>query len=485
MNICFMCDLHLPFDEEAVHYQALDWAVEEIKRRKPDCVACAGDITCDGNKAVYEKFLKKMKRLDVSFLYIPGNSDLRNIESREHLTQLASPCRNKIEEQIVYAVNDCDGIVSEDTLKLLETAEENSIVFMHHPVEGLAQEQKEKMVHWRNAHPNVVLFYGHKHVSEQKGNDISLQALDPDKAIGECPCITFYDTETKEISKVHFDCPMPADFYQCLGISCYKVLEHLQYAIERNLKCVELRSNCANVDIEVLAELVANWRKSGGETLSIHLPNDIGYEDGKVVPSPDLESVLAVAERLGADRLNQHAPSVPMGIVKAHPEALEEIASFLAEKLNDLSRTIVIGVENMHMKPGEPADDSRLFGYLPEECLYFMQLLAEKCRHKVGINLDIGHARNNAPYSQKYQVGTWYSQVGKHIVSYHMHQVLEEKGAFENHMAITEPYGRLISYASFFKCWEDGQLNKAPVILEMRQENGYEITLDMFQSLSS
>ena len=485
MNICFICDLHLPFDENAVHHLASDWATEEIKRRKPDCVACAGDITCDGNAAVYEAFLQKINRLGISFLYIPGNSDLRNPESRETLKQLASPCRNEIQGTVIYAVNDCDGTVSEDTLKLLEAAEENSIVFMHHPTEWLAQGQTEKMEAWRNTHPDVMLFYGHKHISEQKGNDISLQALDPDKAIGECPCITFFDTETKEVSKVYFDCPMPEDLYECLGISCYQVMEHLQYAIKRNLKCVELRSNCANVDIEALAERVSIWRKSGGETLSIHLPNNIGYEDGKVVPSPDLDRVLAVAERLGADRLNQHAPSVPMGIVKAHPEALEQIASFLAEKLNGLSRTIVIGVENMHMKPGAPADDSRLFGFLPEECVSFMHLLAEKCRHKVGINLDIGHARNNIPFSQKYQVGTWYSQVGKHIVSYHMHQVLEEKGTFENHMAITEPYGRLISYASFFKCWDNGQLNKVPVILEMRQENGYEITLDMFQSLSS
>lgn len=480
VNICFMCDLHLPFDETAIYYDVLDWAIAEIKEQKPDCIIFAGDVTCDGNIGVYRAFIEKMNGISIPFLYIPGNSDLRNPESRDEIKSMASPCVNVINGVKIFAVNDCDGTISDETYALLEQADENSVVFMHHPLKWLTPDELSKKKSWRCAHPEPMLFYGHLHLFEQMGNDVSLQAMDPDKAIGECPCITFYNTETKSLEKVYFECPMPEDFGEYLGISCYGIEEQFSFAIEQGVRCVELRSNCVYFDAERLSELVDAWRKNGGKSLSIHLPNFIGYEDGKVVESSDLDSVLEVAERIGADRLNQHAPSVPMGVVKAHPEAIAEIAAHLGKKLNQLSRTITIGVENMHMNPGAPADDTRHFGFLPEECLQFMHLLDENCKHCVGINLDVGHARNNIPYSQTYQVGTWYAQVGKHIVSYHMHQVLEENGTFENHMAITEPYGRLISYASFFRCWEDGKINKAPIVLEMRPKDAYETTLKTF-----
>ena len=53
MNICLMCDLHLPFDKNALQYAVLEWAIDDIKRENPDCIIYAGDVTCDGNKEVY------------------------------------------------------------------------------------------------------------------------------------------------------------------------------------------------------------------------------------------------------------------------------------------------------------------------------------------------------------------------------------------------------------------------------------------------
>ena len=52
-----MCDLHLPFDKNALQYDVLDWAVADIQRKKPDCIAYAGDVTCDGNIDVYKQFV--------------------------------------------------------------------------------------------------------------------------------------------------------------------------------------------------------------------------------------------------------------------------------------------------------------------------------------------------------------------------------------------------------------------------------------------
>ena len=110
-----------------------------------------------------------------------------------------------------------------------------------------------------------------------------------------------------------------------------------------------------------------------------------------------------------------------------------------------------------------------------------MEGLKGVSRHRVGINFDIGHARNNAPYSQTYPISTWLSMLGEHIVGYHIHQVTYEDGVFENHMPITDVYGKLISYASFFKLWELGTIARAPFVFEMRPEGAYETTLATFQ----
>ena len=134
----------------------------------------------------------------------------------------------------------------------------------------------------------------------------------------------------------------------------------------------------------------------------------------------------------------------------------------------------------MHMTAKDTADGNRRFGYIPEECLQLMRLLGKRCRHQVGINFDIGHARNNAPYSKTYQIGTWFSMLGEHMVGYHMHQVTKGNGTFENHMPITQLYGSLISLASFFKCWETGRIQKAPIVFEMRPKDAYETTLATF-----
>jgi len=167
-----------------------------------------------------------------------------------------------------------------------------------------------------------------------------------------------------------------------------------------------------------------------------------------------------------------------------NPFVLEKIAGFLAEKLGGVSHPIIIGIKNMHMTNTEKPDNSRRFGYIPEECLECMNALQSKCNHKVGINFDIGHARNNMPFSQKYQISTWLSLVGEHIVGYHIHQVTLTDGKFNNHMPIPEAYGHLISYASLFKCWSNGSINKAPLIFEMRPEGAYQTTLDTFKELN-
>lgn len=483
MTICFMCDLHLPFDKNALQYDVLEWAINDIKCKKPDCIAYAGDVTCDGNIEVYKWFIERMQEIGIPFLFIPGNSDLRCQASKSEIEHICSECENDFGGIKIFAVNDCSAKLSQEQFLALENADDNSIVFMHHPITAFSEPDYKKMQSWRERHKNTFLFYGHLHKTNIDENNVSLQAMDPDKAIGECPCITYYNTDTKELHPTYYFSPVPKDFKEHFGVSCYTPIDHINFCIENGLKNLELRPNCINVDQKELAERIAKWRKNGGENLCIHLP-DVVYKDGEVNTN-NIDQFIELATQLHADRLTQHVPCVSVGTIKSEPMVLEKICDYLAEKFNCIDHDIVIGVENMHMTEKETADDTRRFGYIPEECIAFMNALQKRCSHKVGINFDIGHARNNAPFSQKYQISTWLSQIGKYIVGYHIHQVTLTGGKFNNHMPITDIYGKLICYASLFKNWSLGRINKAPIIFEMRPQGAYETTLKTFDEQTS
>ena len=477
MKICLVCDLHLPRIMSTLQYDALRWAVADAKRRGVGCVLVAGDITCDGTLIVYSNFVKQIEReFDVPVLYIPGNSDLRNPETAAKIKKKASPTVTEIGGVTVFALNDCDRHIAEDDLALLLRADKDSIVFMHHPIRSHDGQTRACLEQFVASHPDTPLFYAHRHVSEVKGNLISLQALDPDKAIGEPPCVTYYDTESRKIEKVHYFAPVTADFYNALGISCYHPTADIPFATERHLSAIELRPNAWREDRATLKALIRAWRASGGRDLCVHLP-DVGYENGQVTAPDHYLPLLALAHEIGADRVTQHVPLLSVAAADAHPEALDRIASFVADAVERTGGARVIGIENMHMTAKDDANGDRRFGYTPEECLHFMNLVASHTHLEVGINLDLGHARNNAPFSQTYQVGTWLSMLGQYVVGYHFHQVQKGENGFENHMPVTSLHGGIINYTSFFKHWIRNSIRHVPVILEMRPKHAYEISL--------
>ena len=247
----------------------------------------------------------------------------------------------------------------------------------------------------------------------------------------------------------------------------------MEYAISRSLGCIELRGGLLT-DAAGILPLIAHWRKAGGHTLSLHAPEMI--VNGKY-NTDGWKSFAEFAEKVSADRLTVHVPDLPSHTVT--DGILVEIAGFLDRNLAALPDSLVIGIENMHMTAKDTPDNHR-FGYLPEECLRFVRILREHTRKKAGIHLDTGHARNNAPFSQRYTSGIWYAETGSEIVGYHIHQYTHNAaGVPENHQPIDDWYGKFISYASFFRAWADGQLAKAPVILEIRPEGGYKAAFDL------
>ncbi|MBQ8813264.1 MAG: metallophosphoesterase [Lachnospiraceae bacterium] len=480
MRIVFMCDLHLPKERQALQYNVLDWAVSEILKNKPDCIVFAGDITCDGDVNVYCEAIEKINETGLPFLYIPGNSDLRCEKSASILYQMASPSRTVIDGVEIIALNDCDRKIREDQYLILDKIGDKSIVFMHHPISALEVEHQEKMQAWMTRFPQVPVFYGHLHKDIFQGNCVGLRALDPDKTIGGSPVITFYDTEKECLEQMIYKCPVPEDLYEYFGVSCRQVEREIQFAIKNRLKYLELRWDVLSFDFMKLKQLIGAWRNFGGENLSLHLP-DVQYKNGELIPDPGYDELIDLAKKLHVDRFTQHVPKITVREAREQTGALETIADYMAERFNGFENQIVVGIENMHMKSKEKPDESRRFGYIPEECIEFMQILQSKCKHKVGINFDIGHARNNKPFSQSYQTSTWFALLGKHIVGYHIHQVISENGTFSNHVAITSVYDKVLSFASLFKCWKEGIINKAPFVFEMRPEGAYDTTLETFE----
>ena len=158
MKLCFICDLHLPYLKDAMQYNAMEWTIDDIREKNPDCIIFAGDITCDGNIDVYKYYIERMNGLGIPFLYIPGNSDLRCDKTCDEIKNLASECKNTVNGTVIYAVNDSDRNVSQNQLDILDGADCNSIVFMHHPIFSLRDESRRGMEKWREEHKDTMLF---------------------------------------------------------------------------------------------------------------------------------------------------------------------------------------------------------------------------------------------------------------------------------------------------------------------------------------
>ncbi len=480
MKICFFCDLHLPTNLNALQYDALDWLILDTKEKSPDLIVYAGDITCCGNKDVYISFIEKMKCLGIPFLFIPGNSDLRDHSSYELLKTISSPILTIKDGVKIFAINDCDRTINEQTFIELEKLDNNSIIFMHHPISELLEPYKSRFLTLRKNKPSCFLFFAHNHIFNINAKDVSLPALDPDKSIGSSPAIAYFDSQSKQISLSYFDCPIPKDFVQNLGLSVYDFERDINFAIKNHIGYLELRPDCYNSGKPAI-NLINKWKKTCGKQLSIHLP-EISFKNRMVVLDKNLDKLLAFAKMVKATRFTQHVPLASLESINQDQQSLDKIAKALCKKLMPLGNGITLGVENMHMTEGEQADDSRRFGYTPEECIAFMNALKKVCPFFIGINFDVGHARNNAPFSSIYQISTWLAMVGNYAVGYHIHQVTLGENGFNNHMPITSVYGNLISYASLFKYLSQNKINIAPLILEMRPSDAYPISFCTFNN---
>ena len=82
--------------------------------------------------------------------------------------------------------------------------------------------------------------------------------------------------------------------------------------------------------------------------------------------------------------------------------------------------------------------------------------------------MDLGHARNNAPFSGRENLSDYYCELGQLVNGWHFHQVVQSRNGFLNHQKLTGFYDKLISLGGWFMAWRSGQLADAPVFLEVK-----------------
>lgn len=487
MKLGFLCDIHLPAHRQAPQYTALHHALQALRQSGIDLLVVPGDFTADGDKDAAAFFLQAVQSTGLPFVLQIGNSDLRTPETRASLLAYAAPTFHRCGDATLLALHDADRRLSTEDFAALDAVSGDGsgvILSLHHPIHELEPEYAFRLLDWLENHPKAHTFFAHCHFVREESRLHWLPALDPDKAIGGS-AFALWDTGTESLQVITQPCLPPQDLLPLLGFSAFDPLPDLIWAAEQHIPCIELRPNAMQCDRTALAAAVARWRAADGRNLSLHAP-EVYWND---VPGEETvwQAFIDFALELHADRITVHVPQVSVQDA-ARPQVLPALAAFLARHLCRLPADCAIGIENMHMTAADRPDDSRRYGYLPQECLAYAALVGQHLGREVGINLDVGHARNNAPFSQRYPVGSWYAAVGRRTVGYHLHQVTNTPKGFINHTPFTGFTQPLISLESFFSMWRAGALNHVPVILEIRPDEQdaapYRQTLRLFWASS-
>lgn len=467
VKLALLADLHLPFLETACQYRVLDFAIKSIQSHCPDAVICLGDITASGERNAADSFLNSLNRLEQKKLVILGNSDIRTRENAEHIKKLETSKELFVGDVRLIGLNTADSSLRSEDENLLASATENTIVCMHHPPERVKCQNRKNAKEYLIQSNTLACVYAHVHYPKQEGNCYSVQALDPDKAKGTPPCVTYMIIYGAEIHLEYdyFPCEKPVALDEYLGISCFDLPQDIEFAMQQKLMNIELRPSAVDYDIHELRNKIEAWRECGGRYLSLHMPN-FRYND-QLTGVDDWERAAWLANELLVDGVTVHVPRVAVG--RMNGAIKNELLDFIVKMLQKLPKQCAVGIENLHMGSNDKDDEKRGFGFVPEECLEFVADINGRFGYeRVGVLLDVGHARNNAPFSQKYTNSVWYAMEGKQIVAYHVHQVIAVGDELKNHTAITNVYGPTISYCSFSDCWNSGMINRRPVFLEIR-----------------
>ena len=485
MKIAFLCDMHLPESKLSPQYEFFRRATEQLRRDEIETVVNLGDINSFGEIAPFEDYISIMSEFESYYVF--GNSEVRDEGTLEKMMSFKTEPCFKVGNRTFLGINTPYADIDENDRARLETLADGDVVFLHHYVRSLHKDSRaffEDLL----SRKSLTVFHGHAHyyIDETVGRSrvYGLRALDPDKTIGNYPCITYAEVTDEDIvveEKLFGVGRSAFDVKNYFGISCVDNVKDVSYAIENHVANLEIRCrSLKEVDYSIIP-LIEKWRAECGRYLSLHMP-DIKCRDGEFSGEDKWYAALDFAKALGVNGITVHPP-VASRLEMKDSFVYGRFLQYYADAVKFMGDGVKVGIENMHMSKGEKNDDSCGFGFCPEEVASWIDAVNEKLgsRGRVGHTLDVGHARNNGIIASTNPIGRWYEKMGKRTVAYHIHQAVTENGEMKNHRPITSWFGPMISYVSFLYAWETEMINRVPVFLEVRGAENYEISIKSFE----
>lgn len=482
-RIGVISDSNLPTEDNSVKEKVFDWALSEAMRQNLDCIIGAGDLTACGSAAAAERVWKKLENCRLPFALTLGNADLRDSSEREKA------------RTFLKTSNDLPGVCLLDTsrreLSPADTAKlrniaPGTVVVTHCPQECLPSETQELFRQLLTSGRIALLISGHFHIDRQEGNCHLIRGLDPDKAAGSPPALAIFTNKNGKWERENHACPVAdpdkwsdeskQEFLRYLGISgMSSPLKNLELATEQNIGVFEFRFNEANdCSRSQLAQGVRNWREHGGHTLSAALPV-CTWRNGELLGRGRMQRAIALALEMGCDRVRIKMPEISLKDL-ADKGNREKLSDYLREMYLPLTEHHCrIAFDNPHMPYRKWADENRQFGCLPLECIQWCNFMRRILNYNdIGLQLDIGNARNNSPFSNRFTLSQWYQITGSVCTGYTLHQIMRDNQnePMCGNFPLTTFYGRLISLSSFCMAWQQNTLHHAPMILEIKENQG-------------
>lgn len=475
MKAAFICDPHMPDVPVSPQEDFFRFAVASITENKPDCVISLGDMTSMGEIEAMKAYLDALS--DTEHYWVLGNAEVRTPETIDYFMQQAKPFVLSCGSRRIIGFNTPYGKFEDAERALLNDLHDGDILVMHHGPDKLAAPARAEFDELLHRHALTVI-HAHEHNLHDymlgRSHIIGLRALDPDKSIGGPPCITMFDIADTAVTyrEVCFgiDKETLRDVRAHFGLSCVDNHRDVAYALEHDVKYVELRCNGKGwTPDETLIPLLDAWRKKTGGYLSVHMPN-LHYRDGAIAAVDTWDAAIDYAVLIGADAMTIHPPRVSRELLFESEELWNEYLELYLRAVRAVAPTVRVGIENLHVPKGFREGDDQPFGCTPGDVCHWIDALndALESTDRVGHILDVGHARNNAHIATPYPVGRWYTLTGHRAVGYHIHQVARGPEGYSNHSPIVDWYGPMINYASFFHAWKMGWLRHAPVFLEVK-----------------
>lgn len=516
-----LADLHLSDHPDTAAHHALQWAVDRVNLERPDFLAVAGDVTTFATAVSARRCVEALDRVEVPVLFTPGNADRRGWHAMSVFETLAAPGRRAavFGDLLVLLPDTSTGTLPDDERSWLNRNLRSNhaarrLVVTHYPLDRMDAEGRRWLSRWLTENGVELLVAGHSHVHRiRRRNGFAeavVRGLDPDKAIGDLPGISRFES-AKEGEWTEVFIPwsppirlLPSDLPDGLLPVGWSIqgdpVNAARETLEFGLSCLEIRPSATDFSQRALSGALRALRDQGPLHLSYHLP-DLKWNPGtgRIDGGETVRTHVERAMHAGVDNLTVHVP-------RASARAMERVregrpqptACFLsfAETFATLFSEAVregvgIAIENIHNPDDTPADSpDREFATRIDEYLRWIDAAARAMTDvpgaKVGALLDVGHARNNGGDLDNLQpLGDWYACLGRRILGYHIHQVDTDPvtGGLTNHHEISDLFGSRISFAGFLWAWSTHQITRGPLFVEVRDDEGRRNTVRRFKRL--